>query len=84
MSSPILSNIFQNNTEILKEQHCEMQRRHKKEQQLQACLEKAAEVCHIEYAAQKTRKAAEAKAREEAEKWKIAEKKKKKKKMEYL
>jgi len=46
-------------------------------------LEEAAEVCHIEYAAQKVQKEAEAKAREEAKKRRIVEKKKKKT-LEYL
>ena len=41
-------------------------------------------LCQAECVAQKTRKKAEAKAREEAEKRRIVEEKKKKKKLEYL
>ena len=49
-------------------------------------MEEVAKTCHIEYAAQKTRKVAETKAREEAKKKRLIEKKKKKKKkqMEFL
>ena len=45
-----------------------MQRRHNEEQQLQAHLKEVAEACHIEHTAQKARKIAEAKMREEAKK----------------
>jgi len=44
-------------------------------------LQEAAEVCHAERAAQKARREAEAKAKEEVEKQRIAEKKKK---LEYI
>jgi len=48
-------------------------------------LEKAAEACHIECAAQKARKMAKAKVKEKAKKKRLVEKKKKKKKrLEYL
>ena len=60
MSSPIFSNIFQHNTE--------MQRRHKEEQWLQACLKEVVEACCIEHTTYKTRKVAKVKTREKAEK----------------
>jgi len=47
-------------------------------------LEEVVEVCHLKHAAQKARKMAEAKAREETEKQRLVEKKKKKKQLEYL
>ena len=53
-----------------------MQWRHKEKQRLLAQLEETAEAHHIEHVAQK--------AREEAKKWRIAEEKEKKKKLEYL
>ena len=84
MSSPIPSDISQNDTEILEEQHCKIQRRHKKKQQLQAHLEEVAETYHIEHTAQKARKAVEAKTREKVEKWRIAEEEERKKWMKYL
>jgi len=43
-------------------------------------LQEAVEACCAEHAAQKARREAEAKAKEEAEKWRIAEKKK----LEYI
>ena len=42
-------------------------------------MEKITKVCHIKCAAQKARKAVEAKVREEAKKWRIVEEEKKKK-----
>ena len=84
MSSSILSNISQNNAEILEEQQQEMQQRHKEEQQLLAQLEKAVKVHQAKHVAQKARKEAEAKIREEVKKRRITEKKKKKKMLEYL
>ena len=44
-------------------------------------MQETAETCHVEHAAQKARREVEAKAKEEAKKWKIAEKKKK---LEYI
>ena len=61
-----------------------MQKRYKKEQWLLACLEEAVEACHIEHVAQKARKEAKTKAREEAEKQGLAEEEDKRKQMEYL
>jgi len=53
---------------MFEEQHNEMQRRYKEKQQLQVHLEEAVETCCVECAAQKAKKATEAKAREKAEK----------------
>ena len=61
-----------------------MQRRHKKEQWLQICLEEVVKACYIEYAAQKVRKAVKAETREKAKKRRLVEKKNKKKQMKYL
>ena len=61
-----------------------MQRRHEEKQQLQACLKEVAEACHIKYATQKARKAAEVKVREKAEKRRIVKEKRKKKQIKYL
>jgi len=68
MSSPILSDISQNDTEMLEEQCYEIQQRHKKKQWLLACLKEAVEACHIKCIAQKARKKVEAKAKEDAKK----------------
>ena len=51
MSSPVPSNISQNNAEILKEQHCEMQQRYEEEQQSLLHLQEVAEAHHTEHAA---------------------------------
>ena len=74
MSSPTPSNISQNNAEILVMQ----------QQQLLLQLEEAVKLCQAECMAQKARREAEKKVREEAERQRIAEKKKKKKTLEYL
>ena len=85
MSFPALSNILQNDAEILKKQQQEMQQRHEKEQQLLAQLEEAAKLCWAECAAQKARREAEAKAKEEAERQRVAEEEERKKRTrEYL
>ena len=68
MSFSILSNIFQHDAKMFEEQHNEMQKRHEEKQQLQVHLEEVVETCCVECAAQKARKATEAKAREKAEK----------------
>jgi len=62
MSSSALSDISQNNAEVLKKQRQEIQWRHEEEQQLLAQLEKAAKLCRAKHAAQKARKEAEEKA----------------------
>jgi len=67
MSSPAPSDISQNNAEALEKQQQEIQRRHKEEQRSLLRLQEAAEACHAERAAQKARREAEAKAKEEAE-----------------
>ena len=64
------SDISQNDAELLKEQ-----------QQSLLQLQETAEVCCVEHVAQKARREAEAKAKEEAEKQRIAEEKKK---LEYI
>ena len=85
MSSPAPSNISQNNAEILKKQWQEMQRRYKKEQQLLAQLEEAVKLHQAEYMAQKARREAEAKAKEEAKRQRVTEEEERKKRMiEYL
>ena len=53
---------------MFKEKYNEMQRRYEEEQQLQVYLKEAAKTFCVECATQKTRKAAETKIREEAEK----------------
>jgi len=77
MSFPAPFDISQHNAEILEKQHCKMQQWHQKEQQSLLHLQEAVEACYIECAAQKTRREVEAKAREEAKKWRIAKEKKK-------
>jgi len=47
-------------------------------------LEKTTEACHVEHATQKTRKLAEAKAKKETKKQRLAEEEERKKQMEYL
>ena len=85
MSSPAPSNISQNDTEALEKQRQEMQRRHEEEQRSLLRLQEAAEACHAERAAQKARREVEAKAKEEAERQRVAEEKDRKKRtMEYL
>ena len=85
MSSPTHSDVSQNDTEILEKQWQEMQRRHKEEQQLLAQLEEAAKLHWAEHTAQKARREAEAKAKEEAKRQRVAEEEERKKRMmEYL
>jgi len=81
MSSLALSNIYQNDAKLLEEQYHEMQRWHEEEQQSLLQLQETAEAYYTEHVAQKARREAEVKAKEEAEKQKIAEKKKK---LEYI
>ena len=85
MSSPAPSDISQNDAEILEEQRREMQRWHEEEQQSLLRLQKAAEACHAEHAAQKARREVEARAKEEAERQRVVEEEERKKRtMEYL
>jgi len=85
MSSPTLSDISQNDAEVLEKQQQEMQQRHKEEQRLLAQLEEAAKLRWAECVAQKARREAEAKAKEEAERQRVAEEEERKKRtMEYL
>ena len=69
ISFPTSSNIFQNDTEMLKKQHYEIQQWHKEEQQYLLYLQEIAKVCYVEHAAQKAKREAEAKAKKETEKW---------------
>ena len=62
-----------------------MQQWHKEEQQFLLQLQEAAEAYHTEHTAQKARREVEAKAKEEAERQRVVEEEKRKKKMrEYL
>ena len=62
-----------------------MQWRHEEKQQLLLQLEKVARLCQTEYVAQKAKREVEEKTREEAERQRVAEEKKKKKRtLEYL
>ena len=85
MSFPVPSDISQNDAEVLKKQQQEIQRRHKEEQQLLAQLEEAAKLHQAEHVAQKARREAEAKAKEEVKRQRVAqEEERKKRTMEYL
>jgi len=85
MSFPVLSNISQNNANVLEKQQQEMQWRHEEEQWLLIQLEEVAKLCWAECVAQKARKEVETKVKEKTERKRVVEKKKKKKKMlEYL
>ena len=85
MSSPAHSDLSQNDAEIFEEQHWEMQRWHEEEQQSLLQLQKAAEACHAEHTAQKARREAEARAKEEAERQRVVEEEERKKRtVEYL
>jgi len=68
---------------MLEKQQQEMQQRHKKKQWLLIQLKEAAKLCWAEHVAQKARKEAEVKVREEAKRKKVV-KKKKKKTLDYL
>ena len=84
MSSPIFSDISQNDAEVLKKQQQEMQQRHKEKQQLLVQLEEAVKLRWAECAAQKARREAEEKAREKAERQRVAEEERKRRMIEYL
>ena len=85
MSSPVPSNISQNDAEVLEKQWQEKQQRHEEEQWLLAQLEEAAKLCQAEHAAQKARREVEEKVHEEAERQRVAEEEERKKRMvEYL
>ena len=85
MSSPTPSNIFQNDAEILEKQWQEIQQRHKEEQRLLTQLEEAVKLHWAKHIAQKARREAEKKVREEAERQRVAEEEERKKRMmEYL
>ena len=62
-----------------------MQQRHEEQQQLLVQLEEAVKLCQAERVTQKARREAEEKAWEEAERHRVVEKKKRKRRMvEYL
>jgi len=85
MSSPVPSDIPQNDAEILEKQRQEIQRRHEEQQQLLAQLEEAVKLRRAERVAQKARREAEAKAKEEAERQRdVEEEERKRRTMEYL
>ena len=85
MSSPVPSDISQNDAKVLEKQRKEMQQRHEKEQRSLLWLQEAAEAHHAKRMAQKARREAEAKAKEEAERQRVVEEKKRKKRTrEYL
>jgi len=85
MPSPALSDISQNDAEILEKQWQEMQQRHEEEQRLLVQLEEAAKLRRAERTAQKARREVEEKAWEEAERQRVAEEEKRKRRMvEYL
>ena len=85
MSSPVHSDISQNNTKMLEKQHCKMQWWHEEKQQSLLQLQEAAKACHAEHTAQKARREVEAKAKKEAERQRVVEEKERKKRtMEYL
>ena len=85
MSSPTHSDILQDNAKILEKQQQEMQWRHEKEQWLLVQLKEVAKLHQAECMAQKTRREAKEKAKEEAERQRVAEEKERKKRIvEYL
>ena len=66
MSSPAHSDISQNDAEMLEEQCHEMQQWHEEQQQSLLRLQEMAEARCAEHVAQKARREAEAKVKEEA------------------
>jgi len=85
MSSSASSDVSQNDAEALEKQRQEMQRRHEEEQRSLLWLQEAAEARHAERVAQKVRREAEAKAKEEAKRQRVAEEEERKKRTrEYL
>jgi len=85
MSSSAHSDLSQNDAEMLEEQRWKMQRWHEEEQQSLLWLQKAVEARCAEHAAQKARREAEARAKEEAKRQRVVEEEKRKKRtVEYL
>ena len=85
MSSPAPSNISQNDAKALEKQQQAMQQRHEEEQRSLLRLQEAVEARHAEHMAQKARREAKAKAKEEAKRQRVAEEEERKKRtMEYL
>ena len=83
MSSPTLSDISQHNAEILEEQCHRIQWWHK-EKLFLLCLQEAVEAYHVECAAHKARRKAEAKAKKKVEKQRLVKEEEKKKWLEYF
>ena len=81
MSSSTPSDILQNDAKVLEKQQQEIQRRYEEEEQLLIQLEEVAKLHQAEYVAQKARKKAETKVREEVKRRRVAEEEEKKKKM---
>ena len=69
---------------MLEEQYCKMQQCYKEKQQFLVWLEEVAEAHHVEHVAQKARREAEAKVKEEAKRRRIVEEEEKKKTLEYI
>ena len=84
MSSPIYFDIFQNDAEVLEKQQQKIQQRHEEKQRFLIQLEETVKSRQAKYTIQKTRKEAEAKVREEAERKRVVEKKKKKRTLKYF
>ena len=85
MSFSAPSNILQDDAENLEKQQQEIQQRHEKEQQLLVQLEEAVKLHWAEHVAQKAKREMEEKAWKEAERQRVVEKKKRKKRtIEYL
>ena len=70
---------------MLEKQWQEIQQRHEEQQQLLIQLEEVAKLCQAKHMAQRARREAEEKAREEAKRQRVTEEEKKKNRMlEYL
>jgi len=85
MSFPAHSDISQDDAEILEKQQQEMQQRHEEGEQLLIQLEEAAKLRWAERIAQKARRKVEENAKEEAERQRVVEEEKRKRRtVEYL
>ena len=85
MFSSVYSDISQDDTEILEKQWQEKQWRYEEEQWLLVQLEEVAKLCQAECIAQKARREAEEKTREEAEKQRVVKEEERERRMvEYL
>ena len=85
ISSPVHSDISQDDTEVLEKQWQEMQQRYEEQQWLLVQLEEVVKLHWAEHTAQKARREAEEKAKEKAERQRVMEEEEKKKRtLEYL